>query len=121
MATAIDLAKINDMINGDEGVYELKPLSSLIVNKPYIIEKLRVVNTRFGMSLLAILFDIENNVTFKSFLPQRVVKILSKDVIDNISSSHGQYTLTYLGKSSPTSPGIKPKSLLKIDAIIVWQ
>lgn len=114
---SIDLEGINENINSNIVEYEKKSLTSLIINKPYVVRHMQVLNTRFGQCILAILQDNVENITFKTFLPSRFIKTLSADVINKINCSEGKYGLVYLGQSNPPSSGIKPRSLIRFDVV----
>lgn len=111
----IDLLALNELINQDSQVLEHKPISSLTINKSYIIKKMLPVNTRFGKSIVMHLFEESTITTFKSFLPKRVVDNLSEDIIDQINSSNGKYTFTYLGQRVPAYVGAMPSSIVRFD------
>lgn len=113
----ITLAKLNDIINQDMEILEKKAISSLIVNKPYIIKQLLMLSTRFGKAILVTLFDENANTTFKSFLPKRVTEYLNEETINKMNLSDSRYALTYLGQSSPMFPGAKTRSLIKFELI----
>lgn len=115
--THINLAIINENINSNHDVFECKSLTSLIINKPYIIKKMCVLNSRYGRCILTILLDSNLNNTFKTFLPERVLETLTDNIIATINASQGKYTLTYEGQSIPLATGRRPKSLIKFDTI----
>lgn len=117
MITSINLLALNERINEDVNVFEQKSISSLALNKTYIIKKMLMLNTRFGTSILVNLFDKDTYTTFKTFLPKRVVELLNADVIEEVNSSGGKYTLVYLGQSSPIYVGAKSRSLIKFETI----
>lgn len=108
----VDLLALNELINQDMQVLEQRSISALILNKPYIIKKISLVNTRFGKSIIVTLFEESSITTFKSFLPKRFVEIICENTIDKINSSNGKVTLTYLGQSSPAYPGAKSSPLI---------
>ncbi|KAJ8914429.1 hypothetical protein NQ315_017525 [Exocentrus adspersus] len=113
-AAIINLNEINEMISADLELHELKPLTKLAVGKPYTIKTFTITNTRFGKTILALLFDVSEGVTFKSFLPQRVLKAFTEDVVTSINMSQEKYTLTYLGQSKPSVASIKPSYWSKL-------
>lgn len=110
-------AHLNNISSKSVENIEQRLLSSLVVNKLYIIKKISVFNTRFGKSALIYLFDSNANTTFKSFLPKRVVECLTTDILDKINLSHNEYTLTYLGQSSHFFDGAKTRPLVRFDCI----
>lgn len=109
------LAELNKIINQDMEIIQQRAISSLILNKAYIIKNLVIVNTRFGKSALVTLFDESENSSFKSFLPKRITEHLTENIIKEINSSDTKYTLTYLGQSPPFYSGARTRSLLKFD------
>ena len=72
-----------------------------------------VINTRFGKSIVVNLLEESTIATFKSFLPKRVVDLISEDIISKINSSNGKYTLTYLGLRPPMYVGAKPGVMVR--------
>lgn len=117
MATNINLLTLNERIIEDTEVLEQKPISSLTLNKVYVIKKMLMLNTRFGKSVLVNLLDEGTNTTFKSFLPKRVAELLNVSLIEEINASDGKYALIYLGQSSPMYVGAKSRSLIKFEVI----
>lgn len=112
------LTELNNLINREMEIVEQRPLSSLTVDKCYIIKKLMVINSRFGKVVLAHLYDESSNTVFKSYLPKRVTEYLNGDIVDKINSSEQiKYTLTYLGQNTPAFVGGKPRSLIKFDLL----
>lgn len=109
----IELSILNNMINNDVNL-ELKPFSSLTINKEYRIKNLSVLNTRYGKAILGHLCDENENIIFKTFLPKRVIEYLKADLLEKINSANTKYTLTYLGQG-PSSSGARSKSLVKFD------
>lgn len=110
----LDLLALNAMINESTDVLEQKPISSLIINKAYIIKKMSMINTRFGKSIIVNLFEESTITTFKSFLPKRVVEHISEDLIEKINLSGGKYTLTYLGQRPPMYVGAKSSAMIRL-------
>lgn len=110
-----ELYELNEMINRNVCL-EQKSISSLVINKGYLIKKMFVLDTRYGKAILAHLFDDGENKTFKSFLPKRVTDHLKIDLINKMNSSDAKYTLTYMGQSIPNSCG-KAGSLIKFDIV----
>lgn len=117
MATNINLLTLNERINENIEILEQKSISSLILNKAYVIKKMLVFNTRFGKTILVNLFDEITNTTFKSFLPKRITELLNAFFIEEINSSDGKYALIYLGQSSPMYVGAKPRTLIKFELV----
>lgn len=111
----INLTSINNNIVQNDEILEKRSISSLTLFKAYIIKKLLMLNTRFGKTVSATLFDASVNTTFKSFLPKRVTDQLTEDIINEINVSNGKYTLTYTGQSLPIYAGAKTRSLIKFD------
>lgn len=109
----LDLLALNAIINESTEALEQRSISSLIVNKAYIIKKISVVNTRFGKSIAINLFEESTVTTFKSFLPKRVVEVINEDIINKINSSGGKYTLTYLGQRPPMYIGAKSSAIIQ--------
>lgn len=117
MITNDNLLALNERINEDVEVLEKKPISSLILNKAYVIKKMFMLNTRFGKSILVNLFNTDTNTTFKSFLPKRIAELLNVDLIEEVNSSDGKYALIYLGQSPSLYVGAKSRSLIKFEII----
>lgn len=111
------LSELNNLINREMESVEQRRLSSVTVDKPYVIKKLTVVNSRFGKVILAHLFDDSSNTTFKSYLPKRVTEYLDVGIMDKINSSDLKYTLTYLGQDQPSFVGGKSRALVKFGLI----
>lgn len=117
MALSInDLNKINDAINGDENITQIS-ISSLDIEKPYLIDNLSVKNARYGKCVLATLYDEKTSIQLKCFLPKRVVECLPEETLNKINSSQRKYTLIYLGQSVPACKDKKAKNLLKLGLV----
>lgn len=109
------LADLNKVSSQGAEILELRSISSLNVNKAYIIKRMSVFKTRFGKSCLVHLFDEGENINFKSFIPKRIAECISDDIVEKINSSPDGYTLSYLGQSAPIFEGAKTSSLIKFD------
>lgn len=67
----------------------LMKITDLTKNKPYLIEKLRKVQTKFGPTLIADLDSIQ------IFLPARFVKMTSEDI--DFINENTNISLIYMG------------------------
>jgi hypothetical protein len=107
------LLQINGMINKEYEILEQKKFTTLTVGMSYPIKNIKFLPTRFGKAIVATLYDSVNNVTFKTFLPKRVVETLTEYHIDAMNNSDGKYTVIYLGQSPNQIGGVdKSKALL---------
>ena len=94
------LAEINNMINKDVEFRERRKFTTLTVGKIYGIRKMTFMTTRFGRTIVVTLYDPTDGAMFDTFLPKRVVEMLTADIFETMSKSCDKYTLTYLGQSS---------------------
>ncbi|VEN54040.1 unnamed protein product [Callosobruchus maculatus] len=115
--SASELHEINNKINCElDNKILFRTLSSLTVNKAHTIKNLSPVKSKFGECLVATLLE-DNANEFKVWLPKRVSAHMSEAVIEEINESQNKYLLTYIGQSSPKTPGTRSKCLMKFDYI----
>lgn len=112
----IKLQQLNSNINQTRPEYEQKKVTSLIINKPYTIEKLSSVSTKYGKVILAFLVDDKDNTVFKTWLPKRLTEYIAEDMIATINQCARTTTLTYLGQSAPNTSGMS-RSLIEFDHV----
>ena len=111
------LDKINLVLTKDVEFIEMRKISTLDVGKIYLIQGIKILNTRFGRAILVILYDEGNNLTFQSFLPKRVSDTLTDDTVKIINEAGGKYTLTDLGQGTKVFSGNVTKILLNFGYI----
>lgn len=88
---------IIDELNSASTVVKAVSIGSLHVNTRYLIKDVRSVNTRYGRSVAATIFDPVNEENVDIYMPHRVSTFLQEDIIQDINNGPPM-CLVYLGK-----------------------